>query len=222
MLSVPPAFVLSQDQTLKKVCILTSFVSQLRKLKSQSLRSLAITCFFFRALSVAPRRCIYLYSHSRVFLANAESSRVPLWLHCSIFKVLWPSYRQLIYYSTLSGICQPLFEIFFKFFFRVPSAVSRGDLYIIAHFGAKVKPKIPFPCFQQKTPDIPLIAYQICRTVNKYTQFYSKKEASGTAFRTPFFISASARQPSRRSARPSRSADRRSSLPRAPRPDARR
>ena len=109
MLSVPPAFVLSQDQTLYE----NSISKQLSSLWNQS-------CSITLALLLR-----IFYSLLELFLFSKESQGSLLFLHCSIFKMLFAVLlRQLFNYITVSFLCQAFFESFLNFLFSSSPSAS--------------------------------------------------------------------------------------------------
>ena len=112
VLGVPPAFVLSQDQTLHRVVSHPVFLRSEICLIAN--RSQLLLCF------------IVLSDFSYWFI---ESTRVPVFLAFSflalfsfqdaVFVVFGSCYlvKRLIYYTTFSEVCQAFFQTFSSFFF---------------------------------------------------------------------------------------------------------
>ena len=115
VLGTPPAFILSQDQTLE-IFLYTSLFR--------------LTYLLFRARSALSYCLEYLLLESRVLALPVSislylvplyfsRSHTSLYVCCSIFNdpiPLVPSRRQLCYYTTPPLACQPLLKSFFKFF----------------------------------------------------------------------------------------------------------
>ena len=89
VLSTPPAFILSQDQTLCK---------SLFPLKTTVWLSLVFTVWFIEPF----------------LIMNVKNFRESYVFHCLVIKV--PVLRQLVYFITSFRTCQLLFLIFFNFF----------------------------------------------------------------------------------------------------------
>ena len=117
MLGVPPAFVLSQDQTLYLSCISTAFRLVDILFISIARNLLVFFSLFFDFL-------FYSISYSGI------SRVVVLFLHCSIFKMLCAALckSRLIQYIILLSRCQVLFSIFSNLFCTCPSL---SDSFII-------------------------------------------------------------------------------------------
>ena len=121
VLGVPPAFVLSQDQTLHRVVSPIRFYSDL---KSGSLRIARNYCLRFIVLSDFSKYNTELISKLRI--DQGFQFFLPfLFSHCSVFKMQISSafgsfylVKRLVYYTTLSGFCQAFFQSFLKFFSR--------------------------------------------------------------------------------------------------------
>ena len=154
MLGVPPAFVLSQDQTLHK------FVSPSRSLRFEiwfiAHESLAITVRFI-VLSDFSKYNAEQISSFRIdqgfqFYSCLFFSRIVQFSRCSRCRFQGACLvRRLIYYTTFQEVCQAFFQSFLKNFFRTApnlsysellSAVPLGQLAsfsIIPHFQKFVK-----------------------------------------------------------------------------------
>ena len=110
MLCTPPAFILSQDQTLEII------VSKHRSLCDLIflLSSLALSFFYFLLSSILicknfPRSVSSFSLCTSLLLFNFQWS------------VFCPAFARPCYYTTSSPVCQPLFWNFSKSFFGVPS-----------------------------------------------------------------------------------------------------
>ena len=126
MLGTPPAFILSQDQTLE-IFLYTSLFR--------------LTYLLFRARSALSYCSEFLLLESRVLALPVSislylvplyfsRSHTSLYVCCSIFNdpiPLVPSRRQLCYYTTPPLACQPLLKSFFQVFFN-PISTSHLDL----------------------------------------------------------------------------------------------
>ena len=102
MLGTPPAFILSQDQTLNKLYLnrIKVLLKSILKLTSSQKKLIKLS---FRQ----PKTLFWcLFSISFVFL------------HCSIFKVLpaFASRRQLLHITTARSVCQHFFHFLLKIF----------------------------------------------------------------------------------------------------------
>ena len=118
MLSVPPAFVLSQDQTLNEIVSKPAFVlsqdQTLNEIVSKILSdSMILVCSTFISLCVQTFFRLLLdlnyFNYSKYF----QGFR---FVYCSIFKILTlhrPYAVQLYYHITLFAFCQAFFVIFF-------------------------------------------------------------------------------------------------------------
>ena len=125
VLGVPPAFVLSQDQTLYKVVYTASEDALYRSLVHYDCSQLLICDFLvFSDFTCSPSQ----FPETANFKGSC--------LYCSIFKMPFrdlfrsAAVKQLIYYITLFSSCQEVFENFSKFFL---TACLR----------------LAYPCFQQ-------------------------------------------------------------------------
>ena len=100
MLGTPPAFILSQDQTL-----------MLKFIPVQNLAWLVLnrSTVVFRFCSECSHSWPITKGH---FYKNFQG-----FTYCSVFKVLCCCLRQLVYYITACFACQQLFSKFFIFFF---------------------------------------------------------------------------------------------------------
>ena len=148
MLGVPPAFVLSQDQTLHRVVSPNQFYLIL---KSGSLRIARNYCLRFIVLSDFSKYNADQISSIRI--DQGFQFFLPfLFSHCSVFKMQFSSFlrgfvlvRRLIYYTTLSDFCQAFFQSFLKFFLdrgsgSFPVSLDQVvSLFIIPHFKLFVK-----------------------------------------------------------------------------------
>ena len=110
MLSTPPAFILSQDQTLYKM------VSKEPKFFKSFIESFIMTSFVLRL----PFRVIDSTAYSGDFWFQFRRT-VSVW--CFLFVTLFnlqgahPASAEHCYSNTAFFICQPLFSIFFKILF---------------------------------------------------------------------------------------------------------
>ena len=104
VLSVPPAFVLSQDQTLYKSCISINISVELRSLFNNAC---VITVHFYTLCLSFP--CVSKESQGSLLICIVQFSRC-----CFAFRYL----AEHFYYITFRRFCQALFFKFFKIFFR--------------------------------------------------------------------------------------------------------
>ena len=146
VLGVPPAFVLSQDQTLHRVVSPNQFYLIL---KSGSLRIARNYCLRFIVLSDFSK----YNADFTIWIDQGFQFFLPfLFSHCSVFKMQFSSFlrgfvlvRRLIYYTTLSDFCQAFFKVFLKFFLdrgsgSFPVSLDQVvSLFIIPHFKLFVK-----------------------------------------------------------------------------------
>ena len=103
MLCTPPAFILSQDQTLE---IIVSKHGYCRD--PILLSSLALSFFYF---------CWVVFSSVRIFRDPFQAVRFVLLSCCSIFNDQFClAFARPCYYTTFTWLCQALFKNFFKFF----------------------------------------------------------------------------------------------------------
>ena len=121
---MPPAFVLSQDQTLYDSCISIILSNEL---KSILFNNACVITFVFFSLVLT-----FLLISSKEFQGS-----LLFFLHCLVFKMLFlfrlPA-KQLYYYITAFLICQVLFSSFFKLFFQLlVTALLSCNFYIISH-----------------------------------------------------------------------------------------
>ena len=114
MLSVPPAFVLSQDQTLYKSCISKVF----RLFEILFNNACVITAYFL----------VFTWLFS---LKKFQGSLLILALFNFQDAVL---INQLIHYITFSSFCQVLFQVFSKNFFRDRHSEKRLNYYTTVSF----------------------------------------------------------------------------------------
>ena len=152
VLSVPPAFVLSQDQTLYKSCISISVSTKLRSLFNNAcvitahFYTLCLSFpFFQRNLKGRYFFCIVQFSRCCfVFRSLAEHfyyitfRRFCQVLFSSFFKIFFSDLRcsfadQLFYYITFSSVCQVLFSSFLKNFSAVTTSPFR-PAFLLYHF----------------------------------------------------------------------------------------
>ena len=122
MLGTPPAFILSQDQTLMFKC---SFfpASPLWLSSDITLNLLFFGCFDFSKLFVSVFRLTYKISCGLLCFVHLNLSR---FIHCLIIKVHSSSLlsqfllflRQLVYFITSLSLCQQLFYFIFWCLFR--------------------------------------------------------------------------------------------------------
>ena len=111
VLGVPPAFVLSQDQTLHKFVYERGLPRWYQLFTNHS--QLLLLCFSLFA---------DFNSYSRSGSRQNRNLRVPVFLsHCSVFKMQvslllssFPSLPQLLYYITSLALCQVLFSFLFQ------------------------------------------------------------------------------------------------------------
>ena len=111
VLSVPPAFVLSQDQTLYKSCISISVSTELRSLFNNAC---VITAHFYTLCLSFP------------FFKGI--SRVVTFLHCSIFKMLFRvslSCGTLLLYHIQKILSSTFFKFFQNFLFVIFAVLCR-------------------------------------------------------------------------------------------------
>ena len=131
MLSTPPAFILSQDQTLMlKVYPVQKFLATVFKVafyKSCSFIFMMTWIFSF-AILPALKRAYSLLNLSRLF--TVQLSKFCLLLEAS--RCRCSSQRQLIYYITVELVCQQLFILFFQAVWLVRSAVLGDSLFILS------------------------------------------------------------------------------------------
>ena len=111
MLCTPPAFILSQDQTLEIIVSKHGFCRDLISLLS----SLALSFFYF---------CWVVFSSVRIFRDPFQAVRFVLLSCCSIFNdQFWPRFRAtLLLYHFLPRLSTPFLKLFKKFF---PGLVPR-------------------------------------------------------------------------------------------------
>ena len=133
VLGVPPAFVLSQDQTLHKFVYERGLPRWYQLFTNHS--QLLLLCFSLFA---------DFNSYSRSGSCQNRNLRVPVFLsHCSVFKMQvplllssFPSPKQLLYYITSLALCQPFFQKFLNFL-RYDChhfwSLIPDDLFIIAY-----------------------------------------------------------------------------------------
>ena len=113
MLGTPPAFVLSQDQTLKKLYLNNLSVAQIKFLNNLLL---AILLKNFRWLKFDFTR--NLNNSLIVQGVTCSSLRYSIYkvqLLARVFEAAWPR-SELLYVITSFQVCQELFSSFFKFF----------------------------------------------------------------------------------------------------------
>ena len=123
VLGVPPAFVLSQDQTLHRVVSPNWYLYQFWNLVH--CESLAITVAFYSLVWLLKVQCrinCFIPNWPRVpVLFLPFLSRIVQFSRCSFCRLsevfLFSALvRRLIYYTTLSEVCQAFFQTFFKVF----------------------------------------------------------------------------------------------------------
>ena len=157
VLSVPPAFVLSQDQTLYYSCI--SRIFRFVEINPVHNACVITSCVLFSVCTwllvsfkssskgisrVVTFSCIVRFSRCcAVYSLCITSSLLASGLHAilsssTLFASHWLfiSLWQLLNYITASSICQPLFEKFFQIFFAAPLHLSELQLlhYITLSF----------------------------------------------------------------------------------------
>ena len=117
VLSTPPAFVLSQDQTLNKMVSKQTF----RPVQIIPLKQILASNFIVRSrvIDLTPISDFIIPSLFRATNSGAFRS-----LHCLIYKVLAPSASaaEHCYLNRLTSVCQALFSTFFEVF-SAPSSV---------------------------------------------------------------------------------------------------
>ena len=130
MLCTPPAFILSQDQTLE------CFVSNLTYRQLKSIRAFFLSFFYFL------ESCT-LFKLTDLYFALFMLCTC---LCCSIVKVQSLSaesrlqfFAELCYYITLNSLCQYFFQSFLKFFSVILSQLFHSDLFILPQPLAFVK-----------------------------------------------------------------------------------
>ena len=117
MLSTPPAFILSQDQTL----MLKSFF--LPVLNWLNLDGIKIYCF---KVTSYIKKCSFVFRQLEIHL---ESFKVySLFSYQCSFCCCCCSQRQLIYYITFRTLCQQLFQFIFSLFSKSFSVVLQRSL----------------------------------------------------------------------------------------------
>ena len=115
MLGTPPAFILSQDQTLEIFLYTSLFWLTYLLFRARSALSYCLEYLLLESRVLALPVSISLYLVPLYF----SRSHTSLYVCCSIFNdpiPLVPSRRQLCYYTTPPLACQPLLKSFFKFF----------------------------------------------------------------------------------------------------------
>ena len=162
VLGVPPAFILSQDQTLNYSCILK---------RSRALKSQSITDALFLVL------CLTFF---QLLLLKAISQGFCISFYCSIFKLLSaPSQKALDYCITSDASCQYLFWTFFQKFLSTLIGCKALTLFIpprdsfvnIPYLKTVVKPffefvylhKIPRRAPQKNVQNMPAEELNSCR-----------------------------------------------------------
>ena len=149
VLSVPPAFVLSQDQTLYKSCISISVSTELRSLFNNAC---VITAHFYTLCLSFPfskesqgsllicivqfSRCCFAFRSLAEHFYYITFRRFCQVLFQVFFKIFFGDLRcsfadQLFYYITFSSVCQVLFQVFWKTFLLWPPAISDQLFYYI-------------------------------------------------------------------------------------------
>ena len=107
MLCTPPAFILSQDQTLE--IIVSKHRSSGSVIQSLCFRVLLLAFFYFCLSSILVRIVRDPFAHTFICFVLLSC--------CSIFKDHSPPLsRRPLKYTTSSPVCQYLFKTFFKFF----------------------------------------------------------------------------------------------------------
>ena len=118
VLSVPPAFVLSQDQTLYKSCISISASTELRSLFNNAC---VITAHFYTLCLSFP---FSKESQGSLLICIVQFSRC-----CFVFRSL----AEHFYYITFRRFCQVLFQVFSKFSLVIFAALLQTSFFIISH-----------------------------------------------------------------------------------------
>ena len=132
MLCTPPAFILSQDQTLECLYLILPR-GRVKSWFELDCSLLFVWVVFLSELSSSVHAHTWISPCSMLVLSSC----------CSIFndRSLLPFFAEPDYYITALSVCQPLFWNFFKFLFRgfLPAA-SCGQLFYFTTFFSVCQP----------------------------------------------------------------------------------